>query len=1156
MKRKNDIQEVIEKTEKKLTNLVTRKKNKKKIIISTAFAITGAAVIVTPIIIYKKENSAYEVLIESSNTNFQSYAMTLTKGATITNLKSKLVKMEGHILTGVYKDEACTIKYEDTEKVTKNSVVYLKYEKLTYSVSLPSSENFKILYSTSVDINKIEWGDTFTFQVLLEEPYSLSDIEVIVDDETLTPDKNGFYQISFVDNDFLVKINGVEINTYSIANLPSQVTVVNSKGKILTKKDTIEYGESVTVSFNETVGYDVSKFAVNGKEIISGETIVVTENLNIVYQEVKTYFKLTLPEIEGVTYEYSNADLNNFWTHDTFNFKVHLDEAYSNSFLVLSANDTVIYPDNNGEYTLTFFDENINVDIQGVEITTFEITSLPSQIVITDSGNNRYSEGDYIVYGTAVTVTYEESVGHAMTSFEVNGEEVENHSVDLIVKDGFSISYEETDVSYLSFSEEENYISVVGYDGTVAEVIIPKTYHKKPVQVIAEYTFNSNADNITSIILPNTIKQIEKFAFQGCNGITSLYLPASVEVIGEYAFANTAIEEVTIAEGSELTILESDAFSSLSQSANNKLKSINLEVATKLTNIGSGAFGYTEIEEIIIPESVTKLGKHAFYFSRLKSIRIPASVQLIDDYCFAGCDNLTQLEIAENSSLEYIGIEAFKSSELSGEIVLPKNLTSLGLDAFSGTQITKFSLEEGGVLSSIGEYALASNKLQTLDLRNTNSLTTINNAIFVQSNSLLEEVFLPASLISLGKEVFKECTKLTTVEFAENSVLETIGDSAFGNCTALTQITIPASVKTIEIHAFYYCFALETVYIEAGSNLESIGEEAFEGDPIKYLNLEVATKLRTISRYAFRSTKLTYVAIPASVISIGEAAFNINTLETVVFAPSSQLKTIEKMAFYECALTNITIPASVTSIGEECFKNNSQSLTVYIEYGSNLTTIGKRAFTYSSLNSINLEFATQLKNIEIGAFYGNSLTSIELPVSITTIGETAFADCWYLDTVIIPVGSQLETLETGAFGFAGITSINLENAVTLKIIGSQAFYNTKITSIKLPESVETIGSEAFASSRLISITVPENVSTIADEVFVRSDDLTEIIITNSYVYQNLSQADIELVFNNGGTIKVLKEVETATPIGNAYLIPDNCDIYPEGEYIVFKKLSS
>ena len=93
-----------------------------------------------------------------------------------------------------------------------------------------------------------------------------------------------------------------------------------------------------------------------------------------------------------------------------------------------------------------------------------------------------------------------------------------------------------------------------------------------------------------------------------------------------------------------------------------------------------------------------------------------------------------------------------------------------------------------------------------------------------------------------------------------------IGDSAFYNCSSLTEITIPAGVTSIGDSAFCYCSSLTELAIPAG--VTSIGEYAFSA-----------------------CTGLTKITIPAGVTSIGEYAFS------------------------DCdRLTEITIPACVTSI--------------------------------------------------------------------------------------------------------------------------------------------------------------------------------------------------------------------------------------------------
>ena len=139
----------------------------------------------------------------------------------------------------------------------------------------------------------------------------------------------------------------------------------------------------------------------------------------------------------------------------------------------------------------------------------------------------------------------------------------------------------------------------------------------------------------------------------------------------------------------------------------------------------------------------------------------------------------------------------------------------------------------------------------------------------------IEKIYMPNRMY--GMSVFcLENHKLETVVLSNN--LNLIGDSAFSNCRALTNITIPESVTSIGDSAFYYCSALTNITIP--ESVTSIGEWAFYG-----------------------CSALTNITIPSSVTSIGDRTF-----------------------YYCSALTNITIPSGVTSIGEYAF-NGCENLT-------------------------------------------------------------------------------------------------------------------------------------------------------------------------------------------------------------------------------------
>ncbi len=239
-------------------------------------------------------------------------------------------------------------------------------------------------------------------------------------------------------------------------------------------------------------------------------------------------------------------------------------------------------------------------------------------------------------------------------------------------------------------------------------------------------------------------------------------------------------------------------------------------------------------------------------------------------------------------------------------------------------------------------------------------------------------------------------------------------------------------------------------------------------------NLILPNTLATIGEEMFYNSKLKTVVIPANVTTIGGSAFkNCSSLATVTFEKESQLKTIgggynysSYGAFSDCtALTSIEIPASVETIEAAAFYGCSSLTTVTFEQGSQLKTIAG-GYYESSFSSY------------YGAFSGcSSLTSIEIPASVTTIEATAFKGCYKLATVTFEQGSQLKTIGGDYY----------------KQFYYGAFSDCPITTIEIPASVETIGSSAFSGcTSLTAIEIPASVTTIGTAAFKGCSSLTTV----------------------------------------------------------------
>ena len=167
-----------------------------------------------------------------------------------------------------------------------------------------------------------------------------------------------------------------------------------------------------------------------------------------------------------------------------------------------------------------------------------------------------------------------------------------------------------------------------------------------------------------------------------------------------------------------------------------------------------------------------------------------------------------------------------------------------------------------------------------------------------------------------------------------------------------------------------------------------------------------------------------------------------------------------------------------------------------IQLPESLTSIGDRAFfRCESFKSIHLpESVNSIGNSAFSMCY--SLTSIHLPESVNSIGNSAFSCCKSLTSIHLP--ESVKSIGNSAFrGCESLTSIHLPESVNS--IGDSAFSCcTSLTSIHLPESVKSIGNEAFVGcTSLNSIHLPESLTSIGNEAFRGCKSLTSIHLPES-----------------------------------------------------------
>ncbi len=137
--------------------------------------------------------------------------------------------------------------------------------------------------------------------------------------------------------------------------------------------------------------------------------------------------------------------------------------------------------------------------------------------------------------------------------------------------------------------------------------------------------------------------------------------------------------------------------------------------------------------------------------------------------------------------------------------------------------------------------------------------------------------------------------------------------------------------------------------------------------------------------------------------------------------------------------------------------------------------------------------AYTVKSIDEGAFEGcSSLTSVDIPSSVTSIGAGSFFRCTSLTSVTIPEG--VTSIPDNAFrNCSRLTSVTIPESVTS--IGEYAFGACGLTSVTIPESVTSIGEYAFDSSSLNSVTIPSSVKNISNFAFEYCRRLTSVTIS-------------------------------------------------------------
>lgn len=347
---------------------------------------------------------------------------------------------------------------------------------------------------------------------------------------------------------------------------------------------------------------------------------------------------------------------------------------------------------------------------------------------------------------------------------------------------------EAVSASDLTYTADEEGITITGYTGGSTVLVIPAELDGKPVVAVGEEAFAGSS--VRALSLPDSLRRIGFGALKKCRDLVTLRMP------------------ILCADGCDwfASLFGADSYMGSATAVSAKLTTLIITSGTGITEISDYCFyGCTGLETVGLPDTAERIGAFAFYgASSLTYIALPDSLRQVGEYAFADCSVLLSLRLPAGT--ESLGAHMLEGCAKLESLTIP----FVGCAAGDSARETAYL----GYLFGASSYTLTEGflpaSLQTVEILS--GCTFIPDNAFYEC-SRLREVILPDTVTSIGDRAFYRCAYLTSAALPKG--LTEIGDEAFSGCERMetADLSMMDSTEHWGIQTFRGCVGLRSVTV-------------------------------------------------------------------------------------------------------------------------------------------------------------------------------------------------------------------------------------------------------------------------------------------------------------------------------------------------------